>query len=260
LLEAVRSLELGGHEVQRLPESAARPSLSRLVVSLVRRASGADALVLQIEPGPGMLAAEAGRLRRTLQLGALSLALRAWSDVELRMDSSDDLPGGIGGRAAGWLWRRASRVVVRSEEQADRLRETGSMAAGLVEVEKPAAAPDLDHFTGIAPSREEVQALVGRRAVAERLRVERRPPDAAAELLRAGSSPRSPSPFGPLEPAVRYVYERPALRAKARRVLVVLGRRPAANEPVGYAAEGPAEPGEAVEEPVGPGESAEPSR
>jgi hypothetical protein len=238
LLEAVRALELGGHEVLRLPESAARPSLARLVVSLVRRSRRAEALVLQIEPGPG-LPLGAGRLRRTVQLGALSLALRAWPDVELRIDSSGDLPGGTGGRAAGWLWRRASRVVVRSDEQADQLRRTAGLPAGRVEVEKAAPAPDLEHFTGIAPSREAVQALVGRRAAAQRMLVERRPPDAAAGLLRAGSMSLPPSPFGPLEPVVRYAYEHPALRAGGHRVLVLLGRRRAAGvEPAGHAAEG----------------------
>lgn len=227
LLAAVNRLEAEGHEVAVLPVGVGDPA-SRLgglaakagvdvLGALLRRRSRSTALILQVEPG--LVGREPGRLRRAAGLTTLALALTGWQSVEIRIDSFTDLPSGLGGRAAATVWSRADRIVVSSEEQAEMLKAAGGGGLADVEIEVEAAEtadatlawpPDSDN-----PDLQLVQAVLRRRAGAERALSGRRGPDAASAMLAASESPAR-GPYGPIEPVVRFVYERPALRAPAR--------------------------------------------
>jgi hypothetical protein len=239
LLAYVDRLESAGDEVLVVPVGvgptgrrtggiSGRAGLDVLLAALLRR-RGSDRLVLQVEPAlAGSL--DAGRLRRAASLSALAGALAGWRDVEVRLESFDDLPGGVGGRAAAALWARATRVVVPTSEQREALHSLAGVALDRVEVEpRPAGevAGQPAWPTGDAVSRDSVLAVVRRRAAADRVESGwHRSPAVARLLAESGASPAS-SPYGPFEPVVRYVYERPALRDPVRRFLRFTGRRPA---------------------------------
>ncbi len=207
-----------------------------VLLAVLRRARGTDRLVIQVEPAlAGSL--DAGRLRRAASLAALAGAVGRWDDVEIRLESFDDLPGGVGGRAAAALWGRATRVVVPTAEQREALHAQAGVATERIEVEGSSAPATEDAPpwpSGEAVSRDAVLAVVRRRAAADRVESGWHPSPAVGRLLaESGASPGARSPYGPLEPLVRYVYERPALREPVRRLLRPAGRRPALTSPSG---------------------------
>jgi hypothetical protein len=225
LLAAVRDLEREGHEVTVHPIGVGDPA-SRLggllawagldtALTLERGSRGAR-LVLQVEPA--LVGEGAGRVRRALCLCLLAGVLRGFEQVTIRVDSFSDLPNGLGGRAAALLWRRADEVVVSSPELGEALTAAGA-ASGSVMVEPPdpgmlELAPwpaDSDD-----PDVREVLSAVRGRAAVEQARSSRQPADAAAVLLASSGGP-APSPYGLLEPVIRFAYERPALREPLRR-------------------------------------------
>lgn len=235
LLAAVSRLEDEGHDVVVRPVGVGDPA-SRLTglfaaagvdtaLSLVRAGDrGATVLVIQVEPA--LVGARPGRLRRAGGLVLLSFALRGWERVVIRVDSFADLPSGLGGRAAASLWRRADSVIVSSQALADAIVATGAVPGVVVVEEVAAASSEVEDWPADNddPDVPAVLAIVRRRAAAEQARSGRLPPDAAAAMLAAGSEGPPPSPYGPLEPLIRYVYERPALREPVRRVRRALRR------------------------------------
>jgi len=81
---------------------------------LATMVKGYDSVVVQLEPGLPVRAS-AGRAERALSLLAFSFALARARDTVVRLDCLDDIPGGLGGRAAMRAWRNASEIVVRGE-------------------------------------------------------------------------------------------------------------------------------------------------
>jgi hypothetical protein len=251
LLEVVGRLEAEGHEVTVHPVGVGDPAsraggllaaggLDTFAGLLRASDRSSTTLVLQVEPA--LVGHGAGRVRRALGLLLLSAALRGWKRVEIRVDSFADLPSGVGGRAAGMLWRSADAVVVSSGALAAAVVAAGA-AEGSVVVEAPRARAGAGPGAGgcggeLADGLEEwppdsddpdvqaVLAVVRRRAAAEQARSGRLPPDAAAAMLAAGSTGEPASPYGPLEPVIRFVYERPALREPVRRVRRLVRRSP----------------------------------
>lgn len=234
LLAEVDRLELEGHEVEVLPVgvgdlAARRGGLGArtgadVLAAVRRRAGAADAVVVQLEPElAGGL--EAGRGRRAAAMLALASSLGSWGEVELRLESFDDLPGGVGGRAAASLWRRATRVVVPTDEQRGALHAQAGVPLERIVVARR-EVPDVSAPwpAGAAATREAVLDVVRRRAAADRVLAGWHSSPAVARMLAESVGPPA-SPFGPLEPLARYVYERPALREPVRRVLRVVRRR-----------------------------------
>ena len=251
LLALVDRLEREGHSVEVLPVGVGNPGIrtgglrarsgADVLLEILRRARDADALVIQLDPG---LAGsnEAGRARRAISLAALAgaLTLARWRDVEIHIESFGDLPGGVGGRVAALVWRRASRLVVPTPEQREALHDQGRVPLDRIEVspaatagappatagDRPAAGDGATHPTGWPQgadmSRESVLVEVRRRAAAERVLAGHHPSDAVSRLLAEADESAPRSPYGRLEPVVRYVYERPALREPVRRVLRVV--------------------------------------
>lgn len=234
LLAEVTRLEAEGHEVtvrpigvgdpaSRLSGLLARLGLDTLVMLATAHDRAETGLVLQIEPA--LVGAGAGRARRAVLLCLLAAALSGWENIEVRVDSFADLPNGLGGRAAALVWKRADRVVVSSLELAEAVA-----VAGVAEVSSPAAAssalledwpPDSDD-----PDLQQVLAVVRQRAARERERSGRHPDDAAAQLSAdASGTAAARSPYGPLEPLIRFAYERPALRDPIRKVRHAIRRR-----------------------------------
>ncbi|HEV2361588.1 MAG TPA: hypothetical protein VGS21_07790 [Acidimicrobiales bacterium] len=203
LLDTVGRLEGAGFSVT----TVASPGLLALC-----RLTPVGKLVLQLEPG----LVPADRVRRTAALALLAAALRRWDEVEIRLDSPGDHAGGPGGRAARWMWARATSVVVAGEDAGEVLRGQG--------VENVIVESTADDAASAAPgeapsSREALQTLVRTRARVEKARIERAPADDAARMIAAAFvAPKLPL----YEPMVRAVYERPALRSAVRFVL----RRP----------------------------------
>lgn len=120
LLSKVLRLRSEGHEVEIVsldPLAASHRYLaaagvpSAIEVGFLAR--GADASVVQIEPGLPVRHG-AGRAERAVALMAMARALRG-RDVTLRLNDPDDLPGGPGGRAAIELWTAVTRIEVGDE-------------------------------------------------------------------------------------------------------------------------------------------------
>jgi hypothetical protein len=234
LLAYLDELEGAGHEVDLVrvgvgSTSARSGGLSAIsgadvLDSIARGARSHDRLVVQLEPGlVGSL--EAGRGRRAASLLALGLVLALWKEVELRLESFDDLPGGVGGRAARSMWSRASRVVVPTEAQRLELHAQAGVPFERIEVfleAGPADGPRPEWPAGELVSRDAVMSVVRRRAATDELLAGWYPSAAVSRMLAEAGAGPAPSPFGPFEPVVRYVYERPALREPARRVQRVL--------------------------------------
>jgi hypothetical protein len=231
LLAEVDRLEGLGHSVSVAPVVGAGglggiPELNVWRI-LRRRRHGrrvADRLVLQIEPDlAGTL--DGGRRRRALSLVLLATGLAGWDDVELRLESFDDMPGGVGGRAAQLVWRLATRVVVPTASQRSALHEQAGVPLASISVSERAVGDSAAPWpAGAGVTREAVMDVVRRRAAADRVLAGWHPTPAVTRMLAEAGGP-PPSPFGPLEPLVRYVYERPALREPVRRVRGVLRRR-----------------------------------
>jgi hypothetical protein len=228
LLELVGRLEAEGHEVEVVSVGVGDPATRGAglaaaagvdtIWTLLRRRAGDTRLVVQVEPA--LIGAQAGRARRTAGLAALSLALSRWSEVEIRVDSFSDLPGGLGGRAAALLWRRATRIVVASEAQRELLCREAQLDSSMVAVEPwvDAAAAESSDWPadGEGLLLADIQSVVGRRAAAERMRSGHVAPDRASRMLESASGPGAKPAFGVFEPAVRFAYERPALREPLR--------------------------------------------
>ncbi|MGO9559613.1 MAG: hypothetical protein ACLPQS_03825 [Acidimicrobiales bacterium] len=90
-------------------------------VEIALAARGADAVVVQLQPG-FPFDEGAGRAGRAIGLGALTTALRSVKgEVTVRLHSIHDLPHGVGGRAAEALWAVASNIEVGDEETRSRL-------------------------------------------------------------------------------------------------------------------------------------------
>jgi hypothetical protein len=154
-----------------------------------------EALVVQLEPGlPVRLSA--GRSERTAALFALAAILRRCPDVTLRLDEQEDLPGGLGGRAALAMWQAAGRIEVGDETtRASLAGLLGSLgarvhvaAAGAGSLE-PLAAPDPEGWgDGADATASHVLGIVRARAAAERASLARR------TQLPAGHEPEARVP------------------------------------------------------------------
>jgi len=81
---------------------------------LATMVAGYDSVVVQLEPGLPVRA-RAGRAERALSLLAFSLALGRARVAVVRLECLEDVPGGLGGRAAVRAWRNAGQIVVRDE-------------------------------------------------------------------------------------------------------------------------------------------------
>ncbi|MGO8875414.1 MAG: hypothetical protein ACLQNG_06580 [Acidimicrobiales bacterium] len=138
LLAEVLRLRQEGHEVQIVsldPLSVAHRYLAAPGVAaafevglLGRRCDG---VLVQIEPGLPVRRA-AGRAERSVALMTLGAALRKRRDVTVRLQHLDDLPGGLGGRAAMKLWMAAGRVEVGDEATRAALADALGPLAGRV--------------------------------------------------------------------------------------------------------------------------------
>jgi hypothetical protein len=123
LLAAVLRYRREGAEVCVLSPSQESVAHENLAMSgpmstleIARAARGADIAVVQLEPGIAVdeFATRAGR---AIGLGGLTLALRrAGCEVVLRLHSLEELPLGVGGRAARELFSLAGRIEVGSDE------------------------------------------------------------------------------------------------------------------------------------------------
>lgn len=241
LLALVDRLEADGHAVEVRPVGVGDPggrtagvrakAGADVLVQVLLRGRDADALVIQVEPALfGSI--EAGRARRAASIATLVAALLfgRWRDVEIRIESFGDVPGGVGGRIAGPLWRRATRVVVPTPEQREMLHRHGGVPLDRIEVGPPAGrTPATGWPRGEQMNRESVLVAIRRRAAAELVLAGRRPSEAVSRLLAEADDSPPRSPYGRLEPMIRFVYERPALREPVRRVLRAV--RPAGESP-----------------------------
>lgn len=154
LLAEVLRLRREGHDVQIVsldPLSVAHRYLAAsgvpaaLEVGLLGRRC--DGVLLQIEPGLPVRRG-AGRTERSVALLTLAVALRSGRDVTVRLQHRDDLPGGLGGRAAMKLWRAAGRIEVGDEATRAALADAlGSLA------ERISFVPAGDLAAGPSPAR-----------------------------------------------------------------------------------------------------------
>ena len=191
LLHDVLRLRREGHDVEIVsldPLSAAHrylaaPGLAAAVeVGLLAR--GADAVVLQIEPGLPVRH-NAGRAERTAALVALAAGLRSNENVTVRLQHPDDLPGGAGGRAAVELWKAATHIEVGDEATRSDLVSMLGPLGERVSVTPPSEGEQGQHprpgiaalagwGDGAAATAAQVQAVVRERAAAERESLARR--------------------------------------------------------------------------------------
>jgi len=198
LLDKLLSLEAAGRRTTVLALdtlSAAHhylpgPGIAAALAVLVK-ARGRSEVVIQLEPGLPVRA-RAGRLERAASLTALAQAVRRVSDVTLRLDHLDDLPGGYGGRAAVALWQAASTIEAGSEEVRRALTAVvGEPEGKVVAVTPRAARPDeVDGWSGAeGMTAADVVTIVRRRAAGERARLA-----AAGRLAGAAASGRTRVP------------------------------------------------------------------
>lgn len=187
LLAKVLELRAEGYQVEVLSpgeHSVAHRYLelpgAACALEIALAAKGADAVVLQLEPG-FPVAGGTSRAGRALGLGALASALRSTrGGVVVRLHSMHDLPQGAGGRAAEALWAVAARIEVGDDETLQAL--SGQLGEEARRKLVRAAAPL--EIGGVAGPEgplagdaglEEVSRLVRSRAAADR-----------AELLETG--------------------------------------------------------------------------
>lgn len=192
----------------------------RLALRLLAGSRRCQGLVLRLEPGLPF-GADTSRLARGLVLACTGLACAGFAEVTLHLDSPVPIPYGLGGRATRELWRRATRVVVESDEDRRALSAIPWLDDSRVEVapleatggERPTPWPSAN----AADVRAAAQAAVSARAAATR-RVER----AGAELPGAAGRPGSAFEAGADEvrlPATA------AARVVARKLATKLVRR-----------------------------------
>lgn len=184
LLGDVLRLRSDGHDVEILaldPLSAAHRFLPAggigAAIEVGRLARKADAVVVQIEPGLPVRHS-AGRLERIIGLLALAASLRSKAQVTVRLQHPDDLPGGMGGRAAIELWKAADRIEVGDEpmraELATLLGPSGARVAvaatseGTANSQNGPTAASIGWSDGAATTAAQVQTVVRARAAAER--------------------------------------------------------------------------------------------
>ncbi len=140
-------------------------------IRLATMVRGYESVVVQLEPGLPVRAG-AGRAERALSLFAFSLALGRARDVVVRLECLEDIPGGLGGRAAMRAWRNAGLIVVRGElERAGFVRSVGP-GGPPVAVSVPRTGEvdprDVSWGEGAEASAENVLGLVRLRAARER--------------------------------------------------------------------------------------------
>ena len=75
-----------------------------------------DSVVVQLQPGLPVRARARG-FERALSIGVFALVLGRVREVELRLETLDDIPGGPGGPGFNRVWRRAERIVLGDDEQ-----------------------------------------------------------------------------------------------------------------------------------------------
>jgi hypothetical protein len=162
------------------PTAVADGSLGRGAGAFVRlavRVRRVDHVLVRLEQG-FPVPPSCGRLSRALRLVALAGALWASRDATLWLASLDDLPGGPGGRAAGLVWREAGEVVAGDEAVRAALAAVGvppDRVRLAARPEQPGVA--LARYGELGEvGREEVVALVRRRAARERAAARAMPP------------------------------------------------------------------------------------
>jgi len=148
----------GGDEVEVVghdPVSIAHWFLSSppplACLELARAARRFDLVVVQVEHG-FPVRERAGRAERAVCLYALSLVLASRPGSTLRIFTLSDLPGGIGGRPASTLWRRAAKVVAGTEEARLGLEQVLSEMGVATPVTLDTAQPGAELETGEARS------------------------------------------------------------------------------------------------------------
>jgi hypothetical protein len=212
LLAEVIELRKAGHEVEIVsPDglSAAHRHLASNgipgAVEIGLAARKADAVVVQLEPGLPVRRT-AGRAERALALVALAIALRGASDVRIRLDHLDDLPGGPGGRAALELWKSATRIDAGDEaargllvavlgSEGDRVVLAPRVASPWgrqVAADRRNNAPASEWGYGADVTADTVMTVVRRRAAAERASISARADEARAAAGRPGGSQHVP--------------------------------------------------------------------
>lgn len=153
-----------------------------------------DVLVVRIEPRLP-LGEQTNRLVRAATLFALGVVFGMYSEVTIRLDSPIPLPGGVGGRAATDMWRRASTIVVANESDRQRILSAPGVKADRVEVATPLPGfiAVVDHSWPQATEvdlREQILAKIRLRANAER-----RSNDARVELGATSVGPLTSEAF-----------------------------------------------------------------
>lgn len=109
-------------------------------LQLLRMARGFDSVVVQLQPGLPVRE-RAGELERSLSLRTLALVTRRADKASIRIESLEDVPGGLRGRSALRLWRSAE---IRTADAALRdrfLQVLGPGAEGVEVVVSPQIAP-----------------------------------------------------------------------------------------------------------------------
>ncbi len=138
---------------------------------LATMVGGYDSVVVQLEPGLPVRA-RAGRAERALSLLAFSFALGRAHEAVIRLECLEDIPGGLGGRAAIRAWRNAGQIVVRDElERAGFLSAVGRAGPPVVVSEPRIREADPGEGSwgdGAEASAENVLGLVRLRAARER--------------------------------------------------------------------------------------------
>lgn len=233
LVHAVTTLLSEGHEVETLalePVATAHgylgPGGLPACLRLARRAPRYEAVVIQLEPGLPVRT-KAGRVERALSLLALSIVLRRARDTTIRLNQVEDLPGGLGGRGALEVWRRADRVVVGDSRALEALLAAAPSLGERTTV-APAPLPSApgdggDWGDGADASAENVLALVRARAAAERRSL------AADNGLRVAGWDRLPAPGAGLieiDASASRAIRQPGLGGLARAALAIADRRP----------------------------------